>query len=364
MGIDRSDVRCVIHAGLPKSIEHYQQETGRAGRDGLEAECVLLYSPADVMRLEHLIERSAAESGAAGGRDRRGARAAAPDAAPRRRPRLPPSRPVGVLRPGLSARRPAAPATSASTRSRASPTPPSRRRRSSPAWRAPAKGSASCTSSTSWSAPTPSASASGTTTSSAPTACSRDMPRKAVTTMVHQLLDQRLLDRTPGDRPVLQAQRGVVGGAARPARRPARAAASRRRSPRPRFDQDSWEGVDKGLFEHLRQLRRELADARGVPPYIIFGDATLRELARRAPGIVRRLRRHPRRRPEEARGPRPGLPGADPAVLRGQRPRRWASSGAGLRAGERAQRAAAACAALAAAPAGRPPARTPAPSST
>ena len=50
-----------------------------------------------------------------------------------------------------------------------------------------------------------------------------------------------------------------------------------------RFDEDSWEGVDKGLFEDLRQLRRTLADGRGVPPYIIFGDATLRELARLRP---------------------------------------------------------------------------------
>ena len=59
MGIDRSNVRCIIHATMPKSVEAYQQETGRAGRDGLEAECVLLYSAADVMRWESLIKMSA-----------------------------------------------------------------------------------------------------------------------------------------------------------------------------------------------------------------------------------------------------------------------------------------------------------------
>jgi len=62
MGIDRSDVRAVIHATMPKSVEHYQQEAGRAGRDGLPAECVLLYSAADVMKWEGLIQKSADEA--------------------------------------------------------------------------------------------------------------------------------------------------------------------------------------------------------------------------------------------------------------------------------------------------------------
>ena len=62
MGIDRGDVRLVLHAAMPKTIEHYQQETGRAGRDGLPAECVLLYSAHDTVRWRQLMERAAAES--------------------------------------------------------------------------------------------------------------------------------------------------------------------------------------------------------------------------------------------------------------------------------------------------------------
>ncbi|MBN2332145.1 MAG: DNA helicase RecQ [Deltaproteobacteria bacterium] len=59
MGVDKSNIRLVLHSGMPKALENYQQESGRAGRDGLPAECILFHGSSDLQRWQ----RTLAENG-------------------------------------------------------------------------------------------------------------------------------------------------------------------------------------------------------------------------------------------------------------------------------------------------------------
>jgi ATP-dependent DNA helicase RecQ len=62
------------------------------------------------------------------------------------------------------------------------------------------------------------------------------------------------------------------------------------KAPKARVAENSWEGVDRGLFDELRRLRHEKAAAQQVPAYIVFGDAALRDMARRRPSSLSAFR--------------------------------------------------------------------------
>jgi ATP-dependent DNA helicase RecQ len=106
---------------------------------------------------------------------------------------------------------------------------------------------------------------------------------------IEQLIGAELLQQSDGVYPVVALTHKGVELLKDPTRVPAFALARQRPptkgAPRPqsRVEAESWQNVDRDLFERLRSVRLEIARSRGVPPYVIFHDATLREMARLRP---------------------------------------------------------------------------------
>ncbi|HTQ38447.1 MAG TPA: DNA helicase RecQ [Pirellulales bacterium] len=288
MGIDRSNVRCVLHTAMPKTVEHYQQETGRGGRDGLEAECVLLYSFADAMRWDGLIHKSAA------GAENPGQLIDAQLQLLKQMQRLcnsPRCRHRALVEYfGQTYEREncgACDVCLADVEGVEDGTVAAQKILSCVA-RVEEKFGVGHVVDVLTGANTE------MTRNCRHEQLStygllRDVPKKQVQSMVYQLIDQCLLDRTPGERPLLKlndASWQVLHG-----QREVKLLRPKQTAPtQAQVDADSWDGVDRGLFEQLRSWRLELAQQRQVPPYLVLDDASLRSLARIRPTRLETLK--------------------------------------------------------------------------
>ena len=284
MGIDRSDVRFVVHAGAPQSLEQYQQEAGRAGRDGLPAECALITSPSDFARWRSLLEAEGQWSDSARALMRDMERYAAATSCRHRAlvgyfgQQLPPG-PCQACDWCLG----------------------ELERAADPQVLAQKILSAVARTGQRWGAGHIVAVLRGERTDTIVARSHHalsvfgllaDMPTAELRGYIDQLTQGGFLSRTGGDYPTLQITAtgtGLLKGQAECVlfRQP-RPVRGRKARPARRSDA-SWEGVDESLFEALRTLRLELARQRGVPPYVIFHDQTLRELARHKPRDIQQL---------------------------------------------------------------------------
>jgi ATP-dependent DNA helicase RecQ len=292
MGIDRSNIRFVLHAAMPKSVEHYQQETGRAGRDGLEAECVLLYSGEDYMSWKWLINKSSQDN------------EVAPDYLPNamkhlddvdRYARGAVCRHQALVRYFgqdydvtncaacdicLGDTEPVADAVTIAQKILSCVARVQERfgvnhiisiLRGDNTEKLRSLGHDKLTT----------------------YGLLREHPKTELRDWIYQLISQSVLKQEGEEYPLLKLNEASweVMKKQRTLRllKPVRRQADDKQG-RSKADTQSWEGVDRELFDELRLLRRALADAKQVQPYIILGDATLRELARIRPSSLEAMR--------------------------------------------------------------------------
>jgi ATP-dependent DNA helicase RecQ len=288
MGIDRSDVRFVVHAGAPRSLEHYQQESGRAGRDGLDAECVLIYSGGDFLKWRMMLENAGELTDAARTTLRDMERYAA-GVRCRHRHLV---EYFGEHYP--NDRCSACDVCLGELEAAPDPIVTARKILSCVARVEQRFGAGHVISVLRGQAVEP-------VTSRGHQALStfglmREASVAELRGYIEQLTSLGFLRQTDDGYPVLRLTPDGLALLKDAGSHPQLSLARQKRPEklrapaRSREEGASWEGVDRELFDVLRSVRLEIARERGVPPYVVFHDTTLRDMARAKPRSVDELR--------------------------------------------------------------------------
>ena len=289
MGIDRSNVRFVLHAGMPKTIEHYQQESGRAGRDGLEAECALLYSGRDFMTWKMMLQKSAEESGADA------------DFLPNALEHLEQINSYcrsAVCRHRLLVEHFGQPFETENCQACdmclgevevESHSQDTARKILSCVARVGERfgvGHVVAVLRGDDSEKIIKYGHNKLTTFG----LLKEFSQASVRDWTFQLIGLGILEQTDDEYPVLKLNASSWEVMRNERQVQIRKMSGRSRSRRARVEEDAWQGVDRDLCEALRRWRRETAEARTLPPFAIFHDSTLRELARVRPSTKQKMR--------------------------------------------------------------------------